>query len=100
MILELHKKTYLNKGIFTKAEIDEMKLKNPVQFITRTSEELVAYMNNFNCNNDKDLRNELLNPHQWEAEHSIDTHNNGLDWVKYAIHFCKFSSWHIGLALN
>lgn len=85
LILDLDDKTYINEGIFTQAEIDEMKLKSPVQFITRIPEELATYINNFNCNNVKDLRSELLKPHQWENEYNINTHHD-LDWVKHTIH--------------
>lgn len=85
MILDLQDKTYLKECIFTEAEIEEMKNKNPVQYITLIPEKLATYINAFNLTNIQDLRTELLKVHDWEINYSIDN-DHDLDWVKHTIH--------------
>ncbi|KAI8645491.1 hypothetical protein BD408DRAFT_429479 [Parasitella parasitica] len=54
MILDLRDKNHLKEC--TEAEIEEMKIKNPIQFISPIPKELATYINAFNLTNFKDLR--------------------------------------------
>lgn len=86
MILDLQDKSYLKEGVFTEEEIEEMKLKNAIQFISPIPKELADYINTFNHTNIKDLRTELLKVHDWETNYSIDK-NHDLDWTKHTIYY-------------
>lgn len=85
MILDLQDKTYLKECVFTEAEIEEMKIKNPIQFISPIPKELATYINAFNLTNVKDIRAELLKVQDWEINYSIDK-DHDLDWAKHTIH--------------
>lgn len=85
MILDLQDKTYLKECVSTEAEIEDMKIKNPIQFISPIPKELATYINAFNLTNFKDLRAELLKVQDWEINYSIDK-DHDLDWTKHTIH--------------
>lgn len=76
---------YLKKCVFTEAEIEEMKIKSPIQFASSIPKELATYINASNITNVKDLRAELLRAHDWEINYNIDK-DHDLDWVKHTIH--------------
>jgi hypothetical protein len=71
--------------VFTEAEIEDMKIKNPIQFISPIPKELATYINASNLKNFKDLRAELLKVQDWEINYSIDK-DHDLDWTKHTIH--------------
>ncbi|KAL0089817.1 hypothetical protein J3Q64DRAFT_1696898 [Phycomyces blakesleeanus] len=85
MILDLQDKKYLKKGVSTEAEIEEMKIKNPIQIISPIPKELATYINASNLTNVKDLRAELLKAQDWEINCSIDK-DHGLDRAKNTTH--------------
>lgn len=85
MILDLEDKNYLQEGVFAEAEIEDMKVKNPTQFISPIPGKLVTYINTFNLTNVKDLRAELLKAQDWEINYSTDK-DHDLDWAKHTIH--------------
>lgn len=76
MILDLQDKNYLKEGVFTEAEMEEMKMKNPNHFITPIPKGLADYINVFNLTNFKDLRAELLKVQDWEPDYGIDKYHN------------------------
>lgn len=56
MILDLDDTTYVKEKLFTIQEIDEMKKETPLNVSSRIPQDLVDYINHFNCDNLKDLR--------------------------------------------
>jgi hypothetical protein len=52
--------------VFTEAEIEEMKIRDPIQFISPIPKELATYINAFNRTNVKNLRAKLLKAQDWE----------------------------------
>lgn len=86
MILDLEDITYVNEKLFTTEEIDEMKKKAPMNITWRIPQDLCDYIENFNCDNLKDLRMHLANTQDWEKEeHDVNNHHD-LDWIKHTIH--------------
>lgn len=60
MILDLDDKTYLKNNIFTAVEIGVMKRAAPIGFMKPLPPNLANYLNEFNCDNAKELRAKLL----------------------------------------
>lgn len=84
MILDLQDENYLKECVFTEAEIEEIKIKNPIQFIIPIPKKFTTYINAFNRTHVKDLRAELLKAQDWEINYSIDK-DHDLDWAKHTI---------------
>ncbi|EIE88781.1 hypothetical protein RO3G_13492 [Rhizopus delemar RA 99-880] len=59
---------YNFKKLFTIQEIDEMKKETPMNVTSRIPQDLVDYINHFNCDNLKDLRTRLADTQDWEKE--------------------------------
>lgn len=85
MILDLDDKTYLKENLFTEEEIMEMKETNTIGFVETLPKDLADYINSFNCDNAKDLREQLSKLYDWERNYDIKKHHN-FDWIKHTIY--------------
>lgn len=86
MILDLDDTTYVKEKLFTIQEIDEMKKETSLNVSSRIPQDLVDYINHFNCDNLKDLRTRLADTQDWEKEEYDMNKHHDLDWIKHTIY--------------
>lgn len=85
MIIDLDDNTYAKEEIFTESELNEISLKNRIEFEQSLPKQLADYINRFNCGNIPEVRKQLLLVEEWEKNYSIEE-SQDLDWVKFTVY--------------
>ncbi|KAI7892566.1 uncharacterized protein EV154DRAFT_418417, partial [Mucor mucedo] len=87
-ILDVEDQTYLKHGIFTESEMEEIKNENAVSITVPIPIELRDYLNSFNCNTTKQIRQSLAKRQHWEYESKSLSSSKKELW--YNIHIWSF----------